>query len=310
MFDGLTREVVSRPLPKETDCLFGKSRDWLILGLLLLSHLLFLWAFQPPINQNLYISGIALGVSFSQPILFALWAALASSRFYHRFCWSLFLCILVFFIDELLILQSLSPRELSRQTPGRSMILMMAFYFLYTVIFHLIRRISGWQIQRAGQVPGNDGYQPGQFGIGHLLILTAITAIALSLAQTLPIMFPQTRGSSYPIGVYLRIIGCTLILPFPAIVLPWFALSLRVRPMSLFVWIVFGGLIDLFLVVIFPLPPPGMFSNPAMIAFDLFVQIGVGLSVVLTTLPLRLCGYRIIRVRKRETEEREKPHAG
>jgi hypothetical protein len=190
------------------------------------------------------------------------------------------------------------------------MIMVMAFYFLYAVIFHFIRRVSGRQIQRAGQVPGNDGYRARQFGIKHLMILTAIIAIALSLVQTLPIMYPHARGSSYPIGVYIRIIGCTLILPFPAIVLPWFALSRRIKPMSLFFWIVFGGLIDLFFVVIFPLPPPGLFSNPTMIAFDLSVQIGAGLSVVFTTLPLRFCGYRMIRVRKAKVAKREGSHAG
>src|SRR5664279_2165931 len=89
----------SMPLPENRRTI---PKHWIVLGLLVVVHA-GLGVFLPScvsvtaVNPTYFMW---LGFVFSQPILFALWAAFAPQRFYHRFLWSLLLCILVFFADE------------------------------------------------------------------------------------------------------------------------------------------------------------------------------------------------------------------
>ena len=81
-------------------------KHWIVLGLFgfrpcgIWCDILILW--EKLLGRvRMWVHTCMMGFLFSQPILFAIWAAFAPQRFYQRFLWCLLFCTLVSFVVEL-----------------------------------------------------------------------------------------------------------------------------------------------------------------------------------------------------------------
>ena len=165
---------------------------WIVLGILVVVHAGVGACIYPLIalNPDNPFLLLAFGLILSHPTLFAIWAAFAPQRFYHRFFWSCLLCILVSFTDGIGAFYQI------KDDFGKIMSFEIAVFFVAIAILLLLRQLSGWHITRGAveNMPPSS-YQAYQFGIKHLLILTTITAIGFGL-------FPFPRLS------LLQIVSC------------------------------------------------------------------------------------------------------
>jgi hypothetical protein len=299
----------------------GRIRDGIVVGSIVLAHL-FLCILLTAVSEShyaqlechwLYIftAGPRSSLLLSQPLLFAIWAAFAPTHFFHRFCIGFSLCVVIAFIEEVAIL--LSCEDISYICLDYGMIHPLTGFFLNTAILSIARHISGWQIQADGP-RGDDVYRWGQFGIKHLLVLTAIVALALSLIQTLPMIFPDAHGSFAWRGFSSFVITHFLVQPLPAIVFLWCVLPspLKLSTKSFLIFICVA--VDLCTIIFYNLnnllPPSGVSTDYDQIVYALINRLVVALSIGFTFYPFRFCGYRMIRVRKTETNQGVMPHAG
>jgi hypothetical protein len=261
------------------------------LGLLVFAHAAIGALFSLHLEKsNATVFSLMLGCLLSQPILFAIWAAFAPQRFYHRFLWCLFFCTLIFFSAGLGILVS-EPRNLFFIT-----IADLTLFIVATPILLLVRRLSRCQIIHSytSHVPSD--YQANQFGIKHLIILTTITALACGLIRTLIVTSPQFSHPSVA-----EVVGgtCGVIVElFPITIIPWLTLAyLKNMVLSIFYTFILFGIYDLAVYFIIRTLNP----EPEIFQVALFVQLGACISVLFSTLVSRLCGFRMVRVRKAAT---------
>jgi hypothetical protein len=264
---------------------------WYVLGVLVIVHAIFGLYFNPLLPARDQPPLLETGFLFSQPFLLAMWAALAPQHFYQRFLWTFLLCTLISFILDLqLLLQG------GRGT-GTIMILDLTIFIIVTLILLLIRRFSGWQIKRAQLENNYSEYQAYQFGIKHLIILTTITALALGLFRCLLVMYPNLVLP--PVANFISGVGLISAMLLPIIIIPWFTMSYGRNMLFLvFFTIILLGAIDIgvYLTIKNVIPPT---PNHGWIETILLFQLGTCLSVCISTLVIRLCGFRLIRQRKR-----------
>ena len=268
------------------------SKTWIVLGLLVLAHAAFGACFNPnaqTIESGRIVPFLLLGVLFSQPILFAIWASFAHQRFYHRFLWSLFLFTWVSFAEALGILRHAHFPDL-----GILMIIDATLFFTATIILSVFRHFSRWRIKQPDREDAMPVYQTHQIGIKHLIILTTIIALACGLFRTLCIINPDMRLPP-SIAKFIGGIFQTLALLFPVIVIPWITLAYRRRiGLLIGIMIILAGLFDIaacfLLIKMNSATPP--FS--AYVALALF-QLGATISALATTLVIRFCRSRMIR---------------
>jgi hypothetical protein len=286
--DQMTDQVSETP-PKENLNRRSIPKHWIVLGLLVFAHAVFgayLGLHLGKTEQSsAYIAYMMVGILWSQPILLAIWAALAPQRFYHRFLWTLLFCILICFTVAI---------GLVHKSIEMGMIIMeLTLFIVATLSLLLVRRLSRWQIIHTYTAHVPSDYQAYQFGIKHLIILITITAIACSLFRTLVVISPQLL---YPPVVEVAKQTCEVIVVlFPIIIIPWFTLAyLKNTLLSIFYAIVLLGIIDVTVYFIFRKLEP----NPDIIQIILFVQLGASISVFVTTLVIRLCGFRMVRERR------------
>jgi hypothetical protein len=168
--------VDKRPFPKH----------WIILGLLIIANAAFGAYFNPNGKTSSEVGEktafILTGFLFTQPFLFALWAAFAPQRFYRRFLWALLLCSLVAFAEELGTLGYRNP------SLGFGMVVQLILFILFTSLLLLVRQIFGWRFNRSQKEFMPSDYQANQFGIKHLIILTTIIGIAFGLIRSLMLL--------------------------------------------------------------------------------------------------------------------------
>jgi hypothetical protein len=230
------------------------------------------------------------GLLFSQPILFALWAALGPQRFYHRFLWAFLLCSLVSFVVDLGNLRH------ARGDLGSVMVLYAAIFIVGTTFLLVFRRLSRWCVKRRHAIDVSSGYHAGQFGIKHLLILVTITALACGLLKTLQMVNPNLGlGPSL-----IEFVGCLLmvaVLFVPVAMIPWYTLAYRGRPIVLsLVMVVSLVVCDVVACgVAMTVMPINTGDIPEFVGTLLLMQLGTGLSTIGSTLVIRWCGFRMIR---------------
>jgi hypothetical protein len=300
MSDAQLLDEVSENRPKEHAGRRSISKHWLVLGLLVLAHAAFGIGFgffaqvadEDMETYRVYVFFIMLGFILSQPILLAMWAALAPQRFYHRFLWSLLLCILIAFAVALgtFIFET---QELFFIT-----MIDLALFIVAMLILLLVRRLSRWHIIHSYMAHVPSDYQPNQFGIKHLIILITITALACSFFRTFMMISPQLEYPS--VAEFVKGLCEVSVMLLPIIIIPWFVLAyLKNMLSSIFYAIILLGIVEVAVYLIFCKYD----SNPETI-HSLFVQLGASISVLLTTLVIRSCGFRMIRGRKATTAMR------
>jgi hypothetical protein len=92
-----------------------------------------------------------------------------------------------------------------------------------------------------------------------------------------------------------------LALLFPVFVIPWYTLAFRGRIIALtFYTVIIGSVCDLtvYFIATTMNPSPAGNQYEENIKPFLLLQLGAALSVLITTLVLRFCGFRMVRVRK------------
>jgi hypothetical protein len=295
MPDLLPMDEVSETQPKEYMLRRFIPKHWIVLGLLVFIHavlgtcfsIVFL-AYKQSFDSFMFaVANSALGFLFSQPILIAIWAAFASQRFYLRFLWSLFLCTLNLYSVALAIFVT-APSDLFFIA-----IVDLMLFIAATPIMLLVRRFARWQITYSCREDVSSEYQVNQFGIKHLIILTSITALACGLFRSLIMISPKFID---PPIAYVARITCEVVLMFlPIIIIPWFTLAYLKNMLSSIVYaIILLGIIEVANYYILN----KIKYIPDIIQVMLFLQLGASISVFFTTLAIRLCGFRLVRVVK------------
>lgn len=266
---------------------------WIALGLLVIANAAFGAYINPmgrdisEVEEKVYFA--ILGFLHAQPILFALWAAFAPQRFYQRFLWSFLLCSLVAFTEELGTLWDTQADHASQ------IVTLLIFFIMFTSVLLLVRRFFGWRFKRSQMefFPGD--YRANQFGIKHLILLMTITGIAFALIRSLMIFNSSNRLPSVEEFISIALITCLVFaMLIPIIIVPWFTMAFRGNTIKLIVLAtILLGIIDsaIFLIA---LKADAKHINNNLRAM-LFFQSGVCLTVLLNTIVLRLCGYRLVR---------------
>ena len=296
-----TNEVPERRRP---------SKHWVVLGLLVIVHAALgtLIHWQPLVDSRIRLL-LVVGFISSQPLLLALWTAFAPQRFYQRALWGLLLCALVAFCVEL---GTLSDRI---RPLGFYMSMDLILFLVGTAILLLVRRFFRWKLAQSAAGPITSHYQPGQFGIKHLFILMAITAVVCGLFRALPIIEPllsplsvdklvEIDGVNIPQSTFTPaiprdsldkslgdIVTCgyhnaSVLLPLALV--PWFTLGYhRNALLSIFWSVVLLGVGEMGCYFVI--------RNISDLDTVLLIQLGGGCTVLITTLVLRCCGFRMIR---------------
>lgn len=138
------------------------------------------------------------GFIVSQPFLLAFWTAFASRRFYERFLWGFAVCTLV---TAALELGALARNSFQL---GIYISIDLVLFFATTAVLLVVRRLFRLRLTRSGEAAAVSDYQPSQFGIKHLLILTGITAVVCGTFRTLATVAPSFEP--IPIGTIAEIV--------------------------------------------------------------------------------------------------------
>jgi hypothetical protein len=264
---------------------------WIVLGLLVVVHA-GVGAITNPRNtvHSETVFSFSMGLILSHSILFAFWAAFAPQRFYHRFLWSLLVCILVAYTVDCGALFHTTSQS------GALMLADLILFMLETFILLCVRLYFGWQITIPKAEIIYSEYQAHQFGIKHLILLITIAAVGFGLLRSLFLINPSHTISPLEFSLSI-IIG--LVMYIPVIMLTGLILTPLQKPIfPIILLLICFGVIDLAIKLI-----GNLFSQPYKYGFldiegILFLQLGAALSVLITTLVMRWCGFRMIRVRK------------
>ena len=269
-------EFLHRPIP----------RQWLALGTLVIVQIVLggVCGFYV-VRGNLPLAFLAVGIVLSQPLLTALWIAMAPHRFHIRFLWGLLLFTLTFFAVGL----GMSLKDQSAAVTFAAIDLILLA--VGSMILSLLRRMTRWQIVRLDGTQSASDYQTYQFGIKHLVILTAIVALALGLFRTLLLMGPR---SVFPGISELAESVCEItVVLLPVMIVPWFTLvHLKNAVSAIMRAIILLGVVDVAAFRIFQ----SISRGPDIVDIFFFVQCGASLSMFATALVLRRCGFRMARV--------------
>lgn len=271
------------------------SRQWVILGLLVFVYAglgLLLTPARFSDGPHDIILPLVMGFLFSQPMLLAFWAAFAPQRFYHRVLWGLLLCTVVALAAEgerLFAGEQTAFGQGGGFPRGFFLSMDLILFGVATPLLLLVRRLTRWRLTQFAAEPASSGYQAHQFGIKHLLVLTAIAALVCSLFRSL--MVTDSTVSVQPIAEVAKVVFQIVVVFLPIGLIPWLTLGYH-KPIVtwLLIAIVMVWASDTACYAFFRIP-----QGSGQIQAILLVQLGGGLSVLVSTLVIRWCGYRMIR---------------
>jgi uncharacterized membrane protein YesL len=282
------RLSASEPLPKKRSI----PTHWIVLGLLVVTHAgIGAYFYGQLINIGDRRGPLMVGFLLSQPILLAFWAGFASQPFRQRFLWTLTLCILAALGEELGSFLSMRHSD-----SGRLMVVFFGLYPIATVLSLIIRRVSRWQIKHSIIENARSDYQPSQFGIKHLIILISITALACGLVRSLVLLGDRLEWppSMIDFVVGLFTVVCLLL---PVLLIPWFVMAHRPKTVQLIItmaiiWVACSSAAC----AIMAQQLVGRMVFWQFVQVTLPIQLGSALSVLISTLAMRLCGFRMVRL--------------
>ena len=178
------------------------------------------------------------------------------------------------------------------------MLFFITIFIVATFFLMLVRRFFHWQITQPIELNFTADYQANQFGIKHLIVLTTIVAIAFGLFRTLLVINPKLEWQFPAISEAIVITCITFDLIYTVIIISWYTLAyLGKITYLIFVAIFLGVIIDLAVFFMFKGTAPSGVRMAEIIQPILFIQLGAGLSGFVTTRVIRLCGFRMVRVR-------------
>ena len=152
----------------------------------------------------LYLA-IYTGLLAGQGVFLITWAVLGPLRLWVR--WLLILAIgyILFFTCCFGIMTAIGVMSYWHELQGPAAFsLISPFCFLIVQIpLWSRRRVSGWRIVAAEKAATCSATEARQYGIAHLLILTAYVGVSLSLVQVGIANFGSLRGTEVPVPYFL-----------------------------------------------------------------------------------------------------------
>ena len=276
-------------------------KHWIVLGLLVVAQAVVgVYLYRKPYSEIGELGeSLVQGVLMSQPVLLAFWTAFASQPFRQRFLWAFLLGVLVAFTEELGPLLDVRYTDVRHTDAG---FLMMGFFGLFVMaatFLLVIRRLSRWQIRRSIIEDARSDYQSSQFGVKHLIAFITITALACGVIRSLALL---DGGWAVPFSARWFVRGTFGIACFllPELVIPWFVMACRPRVVRFvvtfaFLWVV-SSLAGCAILAMPQAMRDGIVVFEEFIKSMLILQLGAGLSILVTSLVMRFCGFRMVRV--------------
>lgn len=240
------------------------------------------------------------GCFYAAPFPFALWLGLGDAPLVSRLPWSLGLATL--YGLAMTLRQAMSTRvDLS------VVFVLVASVCVQALILTSVRKRRGWLLT----TPGAPSTSSNQFGINHLLGLTAGAAGLLGFANALVEDWGETSTYLYPAPIFVLGIAIAVqSLVGMAIGAPAAGMILAERDRRGFaIWLVVG--LTLLLMIAFPLlllslGGPGS-NRWTTLAFPPLILTGFLFWTCGTFLVVRRCGYRLVRTEKRAAFARKLP---
>jgi hypothetical protein len=168
----------------------------------------------------------------------------------------------------------------------------MAVFILALPFLLFARRIFGWRLKNVSVEDVESDYRSSQFGIKHLMILTASTAWALALYKSLIAMSSETYFDS--VGAVVHTLALIFFMVLPIVFVVFFTLFQYKNWRSAVVSAICLLFIECAIFYFFP----KVRSMGVQAKTIVFFQLGAGSSVVVSGIVLRCCGFRLTRIRR------------
>ena len=278
---------------------FDIAAHWYVLGLLVIAHAVFdalLTPFGRAVSScPMMVAYPVIGVMAIQPALFAMWAALRRQPFLQRIIPAGLACVAVAFAGGLGEIRHASDHPIS--VIAENIAIMSAYFALATLVFWIVGRIFRWQVIRGNAESSTSEPLGDQFGIGHLLTWTAISAGMLGLARFLGGHVGSHDAASpwqQPMGQVAIMAAFFLVVLLPIVVIPWITLAYSGRGKLLLLAAIlgWGGLTYGCIVVMVQM---FQVTFPEIAQPVILIQLGAGVAGLLSALIVRFCGFRITR---------------
>jgi hypothetical protein len=309
----------SSSLNEVPKCGQSPSRHWVIPGVLFFVYAGLGVVLNPArVSSSLHDVGLPSLVSgflFSQPLLLAFWTAFARQRFSHRVLWGLPLCVGIALAAEVggLLAGDSTPRWDRVFVPrGYFLSMDLILFCVMTPVLLLVRGLSRWTLAPVGTETASSSYRARQYGIKHLIVLTVIAAVVCSLFRSLTIVDPS--ASIQPVAEVARIVLRVVTLLLPVALIPWFTLGNRwhrlAAILTIAVVLLLSRLAFFFLVPNVQTPVPLSatlmqlgaslvpYAQTQVLLPATLIQLGAGLSLFFSTLVMRRCGFRMVRLER------------
>jgi hypothetical protein len=232
-----------------------------------------------------------MGACVFEPVLFATWAAFGPGRFAIR------ALLIIPCLAIVVAAPGLDPGNLQDVQRFEYVVLLIAAYVVVviaTLIFLILRRFVGWQIEWIRGKP-RVNHQPFQYDIKHLICFITLCALAMGMnfsSKFSPADPPGFFGPGF--YIYVMAVGSAVIslLLLPIVAIPLWVLteqpSKKSQRWSAVIWLVVTCGVGGFWFIV----AEGM--EPEALLFPLLIQFGGAVLGVATALPLRWAGCRLV----------------
>lgn len=267
-----------------TDTANTRRHAWIAPAALVIAHALFNMVADPFQSNNYHWAFMLYGGVFHiQPVLFAAWAAIGPAPAVKRIALALAAYAAILLGSALVHTYFHGPSD-----SLSAMVMMPALFIATFFSLLIIGKLTHWQIDIPSSMQA--AASGGQFSLKFLMSFTAICAALLAAGRGLT--WVEENGA-FDFPRFFTMIGVTLMLLFPAFVIPLTALSARLTKRTLIVVPIVCLVFTVLAVVATWNFEPG--ADREMIGFVLLVQLGALLGGLVSALILRLNGYRLFR---------------
>jgi len=271
---------------------------WVVLGLLVVAHAAFNALLCPvgrPLPDRSYLFGVGcIGATLAQPSLLAVWAVLGHRRLSFGLPFGMLLVVLMSYAAVVRgVTEDGSPEE------STTTVFMFAMLFLVMqAVMWIPRAWFGWRVVAAWRDPMPPGPGDTQFSLKELLAWITVAAMLFALGSYVlqRRAWPSESVNSVREVSLLAASALTMaVLSLPAIGCVWITLA-GPGPARACVWaIAVAPLAVIAAIALF-----GQFLGvPGLVELGLALGaclVGLCASAVATAIPVRLCGFRLLRV--------------
>jgi hypothetical protein len=270
-------------LPDTSDS--PRARSWLCLGFLVAAHAIFNICISPFEGGPTFFNLLVMGVILSQPVLFAGWATIGPPPASKRLPLTIAAFAAVILSGGMTSDEWLSLNYL---------LIALTFFVVAIAAMLVIAWRLRWSIRQtrgpeAGDMPLN------QFSLKFLLAVTTISAALLGIGRALASRqdWGRTQGWQSDVLEMIGPIGYLLLALLPALIAPTLVLSPRPKLyVMVTIPIVWIGLTVLAVETIVALEGPSRWD---VVKDVVVLQLGSSMAGILTTVVLRIAGYRLFR---------------